>query len=113
MTALPRGVVEADEEGHTVDATVLAEKLGLDPETLSAELRAGRVRSLTERGEGEDAGRMRLTFRHGERAWAVQIEPDGTAAEVPSPAPRPEMEHPLFGLLEQGRRATPGGGAER
>ncbi len=41
----------------------MGEALGLDPESLRAELRAGRVHGVVERGEGEDAGRTRATLR--------------------------------------------------
>lgn len=41
----------------------MGEALGLAPEALRVELRAGRVRGVVERGEGEDAGRIRATLR--------------------------------------------------
>ena len=46
-------------------------------------MRAGRILSREERGEGEDADRVRLTFRHGDRAWSALIQPDGRIVEIP------------------------------
>ena len=47
----------------TIDADLLAPKLGLSVEVLKAEMRRGYVYSVTEQGIDSDAGRTRLTFR--------------------------------------------------
>ena len=62
----------------TVDAELLAPKLGLSAEALKAEMRKGIVSSVAETGIDEDAGRTRVTFRYRTRAWTVVVEPDGT-----------------------------------
>ncbi len=86
---VPQGAIMLREGAHEVSATYLAPRLGLDPETLRAEMRAGRVVSREERGEGADAGRTRLTIRFKDRAWRAVIGPDGAAVETPAPAADP------------------------
>lgn len=72
----------------TIDAALLAHKLGLSPEALRAEMRRGAVLSVVEKGQDEDAGRTRLTFRHGAQTWRIVIEPSGRRVDVPSPVRR-------------------------
>jgi signal transduction histidine kinase len=55
----------------TVEASYLAARLGLSVDRLRAEMRRGIIYSVVERGMGEDAGRLRLTFRY--RKLAAQI----------------------------------------
>ena len=45
-------------------------------------MRRGIVYGVVERGVGEDAGRLRLTFRHRARSWTVVVEADGTLNEA-------------------------------
>lgn len=82
---LPPGVIGYHEGRIVVAPDYLAPRLGLDTETLRSEIRAGRVLSREERGEGADAGKVRLTARFGRRAWAAEIGPDGAAVEIPPP----------------------------
>lgn len=70
-----------DESGWTLDAAQLARRFGVTPETLRAEMRAGRVASVEERGDGADSGFTRLTVRWGRRLWRAVVGPDGTARE--------------------------------
>ncbi|MGJ8621850.1 MAG: DUF6522 family protein [Yoonia sp.] len=49
-------------EGATVDAVDLGPLLGLDPAEVQEKMRSGAITSQSEHGEGEDAGRIRLTF---------------------------------------------------
>jgi hypothetical protein len=51
---------------------------------LRAEMRRGIVYGVVERGVGEDAGRLRLTFRYRARSWTVVVEADGTLNEAPA-----------------------------
>ncbi|WP_424927354.1 DUF6522 family protein [Amaricoccus tamworthensis] len=51
-----------------VDAKIIADAFSLDAATVQNLMRAGEITSLCERGEGEDTGRMRLTFWYGDRA---------------------------------------------
>ncbi|NGO55473.1 DUF6522 family protein [Allomesorhizobium camelthorni] len=69
----------------TIDAAVLAPKLGLSVGALQTEMRRGTVLGVVERGQDEDAGRIRLTFRHGSCTWGVVVEPDGRLADTPPP----------------------------
>ncbi len=62
----------------TVDAELLAPKLGLSAAALKAEMRKGSIDSVAETGINEDAGRTRVTFRYRTRAWTVVVDPDGT-----------------------------------
>ena len=62
----------------TVDAELLAPKLGLSAAALKAEMRKGSIDSVAEAGIEEDAGRARVTFRYRTRAWTVVVDPDGT-----------------------------------
>ena len=63
MATIPR-VIEVRGEEATIEAGFLAAKLGLSLDRLRAEMRRGIVYGVVERGVGEDAGRLRLTFRH-------------------------------------------------
>ena len=83
-TLLP--VIEVRGEEATIEAGFLAAKLGLSVDRLRAEMRRGIVYGVVERGVGEDAGRLRLTFRHRARSWTVVVEPDGTLHEAEAPA---------------------------
>ena len=85
MSRLPDDIVWQDNGDWVVDPELVAPKLGLSAEAFREAMRDGQLTSLVERGEGEDAGRTRLTFRYGTQAWALRIEPDGTAFETPAP----------------------------
>ena len=61
----------------TVDAGLVAEGLGLAPETVSAMIRKGEITSAFERGEGADEGRFRLTFWHGRKRFRIVVDRDG------------------------------------
>lgn len=60
-----------------VNAAIVAEGLGLDPEFVLAAMRERKITSLCERGIDEDAGRSRLTFRYRERRFRLVIDQDG------------------------------------
>lgn len=56
--------VEIDADGDiALSAETAARLLGVEMDAFLADLRAGVVYSVVERGEGEDAGRLRLTLR--------------------------------------------------
>jgi hypothetical protein len=71
------GGVTIDENGASVEADLLAEAFGLAPAEVPALMRAGAITSLFERGEGEDAGRMRLTFFHASRRFRLVVDASG------------------------------------
>jgi hypothetical protein len=81
MNASPL-VIEIHGDDVTVEATYLAARLGLSVDRLQTEMRRGIVYSVVERGMGEDAGRLRLTFRYRTRAWTVVVQRDGTLSEA-------------------------------
>jgi hypothetical protein len=66
----------------TIDAELLAPKLGLSTEELKAEMHKGLVYSVAEKGINEDQGRMRLTFRYRARSWTVIVEAGGRLMET-------------------------------
>ncbi len=107
MTRIPGHVISIEGGGYTVDADYLAPRLDLSPDRLKAEMRAGLVTSVSEKGEGEDAGRVRLTFRYRARGWSVRIEPDGSAYETPLPETEKAQGTPkLLQMAEQAQRAA-------
>lgn len=66
-----------DDNDVFVDAEILAAALGLSPAALMAELQAGLVYQVAERGMDEDAGRMRLTFRYRQREVRMIVDRAG------------------------------------
>ena len=62
------------EDGFVLEAELVAGKLGLSPDAFWREMKRGIVYGVVERGEGEDAGRTRLTFRYRARSWSVTME---------------------------------------
>jgi hypothetical protein len=66
-----------DGEGFTIDARDLGELLDIGPEEVRAEMQAGAITTLCERGEAEDAGRFRLTFTHGSRRVRLIVDTSG------------------------------------
>lgn len=57
--------LEPTETGFIVDAADLGPLLGLPPAEVPGLMRAGKITSLSETGQGTDAGRFRVTFRYG------------------------------------------------
>jgi uncharacterized protein DUF6522 len=76
-------VIEIHGDDVTVEASYLASRFDLSVDRLRAEMRRGIIYSVVERGMGEDAGRLRLTFRYRARTWTVVVERDGTLSEAP------------------------------
>jgi hypothetical protein len=67
--------VELDASGDVVlDAAAMAALLGAPLDEVLTDLRAGFVYSLVERGEGEDAGRLRLTLRRRATQRVLVVE---------------------------------------
>lgn len=69
----PTAITRSD-DGFVVDAALVAGKLGLAPDAFWREMQRGIVYGVVERGEGDDAGRVRLTFRYRARSWSVTLE---------------------------------------
>lgn len=74
MTAMS---VEMGPEGATVPAEALGPLLGVAPADVPGLMRAGAITSRFERGEGEDAGRCRLTFWHAGRRVRLTCDAEG------------------------------------
>lgn len=74
MKAPAAAAILVPEEDFVVEAEVVAEKLGLSPESFWREMKRGIVYGVVERGEGEDAGRIRMTFRYRARSCTVMLE---------------------------------------
>lgn len=67
-----------DEESLRIDACDVAPLLGLTPERLMAELRAGQVYHVAEEHKDDEDGRMRIVFRFRARTARLIVEPDGS-----------------------------------
>lgn len=73
-----RAFIACNAEGQfEIGAERLARRFGLSVEELHAMTARGLVRSSVERGDGEDAGRWRLSFRIGNRRWRLAVREDG------------------------------------
>lgn len=69
-----------------VDASLVARELGMDPGEFRARVAAGEITRLSERGIGEDLGRFRFTFCHGQRRVCFETD---TAGRVLAASGRP------------------------
>lgn len=65
----------------SVDAALLAEGFGMDPELVLPALRERRITSLCERGVDEDAGRNRLSFFFGRQRLRLVIDEAGNVLD--------------------------------
>ena len=81
MSPVPASAITIADGEITIDAELLAPKLGLSAAALKAEMRKGNVSSVAETGIDEDAGRTRLTFKYRTRVWTGVINPDGTLVD--------------------------------
>jgi hypothetical protein len=88
MISVPGSAIFIADGEITIDAEILASKLGLSAALLKAEMHKGIVSSVAETGINEDVGRTRLTFRYRSRAWIVVVDPDGNLVESIAPAPK-------------------------
>ena len=71
--------------GHAVDGGMLASNRGPTPKRAAQEMRRGLVFGTTKMGQGEDGGRVCLTFHNWTKAWSVGLGPDDSIREVPLP----------------------------
>lgn len=73
--------IDVTEGRITVAAADLAPLLDLDANEFRERMRDGRIVTLSESGEGEDAGRLRVTFQTD--GWKVRLicAPDGTVLQ--------------------------------
>jgi len=68
---VPLAALACGGDDLVVDARAAADGLGLPLDVFWREVRRGLVFSVVERGEGEDAGRMRLTLRYRSKSWST------------------------------------------
>lgn len=54
--------IKFEDDAIEVDVAVIAKGLGIEPDGVQAQMQAGKITSLCERGEGDDAGTFRLSF---------------------------------------------------
>ncbi len=66
----------------TIDASDLADLLGLTPDEVRKRMRDGRITSRLETGEREDAGKMRLSFFHDGTRVRLTCSDDGTVLKT-------------------------------
>lgn len=69
--------IEVDQGQPVIDAQDLGQLLGLDPADVQTKMCAGEITSRFETGEGEDAGRFRLTFFFDDRRVRLTCATDG------------------------------------
>lgn len=88
--------VERSGDGFIVPASVLADLFGLTEDAVRQAMRDGAMTTRCEKGEGADAGRWRLGFRHAGRTCRLVVDDSGTiltrtrfSAQTPSNPPRP------------------------
>lgn len=69
--------VDITDEAIEVEASVIAEGLGLALPQFREAMRAGKITSVAERGTDEDLGRHRLTFFSGHRRFRLVVDQSG------------------------------------
>lgn len=67
-----------------LDGALVAQRFRIAPERMRVLMDRGLVHSRVEKGEGEDAGRWRLTLRLGARVWQGVFTADGRLCEETS-----------------------------
>jgi len=74
--------LEQDDKGDVVVApAMLAQRLSIPEAALRRLMQDGRVTSVVEVGEGEDAGRRRLSVRCGDTVWRAVVDAGLTVLE--------------------------------
>ncbi|MBS3805327.1 MAG: hypothetical protein KGY54_12320 [Oleiphilaceae bacterium] len=103
MAALPENAIQFEDNDVIVDAEVLAPCLALSVAWLREAMDAGEICTLVERGEGENLGQLRLTFRYAGRQVSIMREPDGQLHETDPPPPERRAIRPsIMKLINQG-----------
>lgn len=72
------GDVQRDGDGFVVSAEVIGTALLLPAVDVPELLRAHQIKVLQEEGVGDDEGRWRLTFTHGQRRLRLIVDDAGT-----------------------------------
>lgn len=87
MKVFTEDLVQFNGAEIVADAKLIASFFDLSVEELRQAMSDGDVSTLVERGEGEDSGRTRLTFRYSGRQFSLMREADGKLYETASPSP--------------------------
>ncbi|MEQ8898207.1 MAG: DUF6522 family protein [Roseovarius sp.] len=66
----------------TIDASDLAGLLELSPQEMRDRMQDGRITTRLETGEDVDAGKMRLSFFHGDMRVRLTCSKDGTVLKT-------------------------------
>ncbi|MGM0583655.1 MAG: DUF6522 family protein [Pseudomonadota bacterium] len=85
--------LEPEEGGFAIDGADLAALFGADEATIRREMGEGRITTRVEKGEDEDAGAWRVTFRRGGERVRLTVDDAGRElrrSRVSWAAPRPE-----------------------
>ena len=64
-------------DDFTVDARIIAEGLDLPEHAIARAMSSGAITTRFERGEGEDAGRFRLSFFHRGKTLRLTVDEGG------------------------------------
>ncbi len=75
------GTIEFEDGAVAVDASVIAEGLGIDPSIVHDCLREGKITARHERGVAEDEGRHRLSFFAGHRRFQIVVDNAGNVVQ--------------------------------
>lgn len=69
--------ISMDDEGATIDATILAKGLGIEAAEIDSLIREGRLTSIFEKGIDADEGKSRLTFWIAGKRFRVVVDDRG------------------------------------
>lgn len=69
--------IEFENGNVEIDASVIAEGLGIALPLLRKQMRAGKITSLSERGTDDDIGRHRVTFFSEHRRFRLVVDERG------------------------------------
>jgi hypothetical protein len=74
-------MIEFEKGAIQVDATIVAEGLGIEPSLVQERMREGKITSLCERGIDDDNGRYRLTFFSENRRFRLVVDEMGNVVQ--------------------------------
>jgi hypothetical protein len=100
-----------ERDGIRVDATLIADAFRIPPQTVLERIRAGEIRTVSERGVDADAGRFRLTFFFGAGRLQLLIDSDGNVVKcsllVAKPRSKPSLPPGASGAPGESAAETP------
>ena len=91
MTKNSPGQPPSDDRVATIDidARIVAEGFGMEPEEVEPARKTGTLTTLCERGTGSDAGLLRVTFYLGKRRLRLLLDANGSVLEQHPAAGQP------------------------